>query len=427
ITAIIPESAAYEVVRVSRPEPSRASNALTMRLRKAFRSSRGSSRSASGHAGSHPRTTSIAGAAKRTAASSRHSSRIAWTFVGARWSSGGRPNAVISATTSARCSTPAAILPASSRPSVSPARPRRWSRWRAYRRRPGRPGARHRHEAPALELEDDAALSLGRLDRGLGDRIEHALHDPGRGERLTDRQEPLAVARPSSRGERALDLRAKLVAHERLRQIVEGATPDRLHGVVDRAMGGHDEHRQAALLRVERLHELHPVHRSHAQIDEREIESLRSGGLQRAARLTHRGDVEAHRSQAHRQHLEDRRVVVDNENLPRHCSGVRGAGAIGGWPETRCDAAPFPISLRIPPGVRGAGPIGGWPETRCDAAPFPMSLRIPPGVRGTEAAIGGWPETRCDAAPFAMSLRIPPAFRGAGPLGGLPETPRLTA
>src|SRR5256885_10714916 len=56
--------------------------------------------------------------------------------------------------------------------------------------------------ASALELEDDAALSLGRLDRGLGDRIEHALHNPGRGERLTDGEEPLAVARPSRSEER---------------------------------------------------------------------------------------------------------------------------------------------------------------------------------------------------------------------------------
>src|SRR2546425_1070029 len=384
VTVIIPESAAYEVARVSRPEPSRASNALTMRLRKAFRSSRGSSMSASGHAGSHPRTTSIAVAAKRAAASSRHSSRTAWTFVGARWSSGGRPNAVISATTSARCSTPAAILPASSRPSVSPARLRRWSRWRAYRRRPAsgfliswatcvaiRPSAA---SAPLLRRSsscvlrtaiaacDEKSASSSRSSSVGSTRVGVSMTSAPVGPRWTTSGAATIVpASASPPAERALDLRAELVAHERLRQIVEGAAPDRLHGVVDRAVSSHDEHRQPALLRVERLHELDPVHRSHAQIDEREIESLHGGGLQRAARLTHRGDVEAHRSEAHRKHLEDRRVVVDNENLPRHCSGVRGAGPIGGWPETRGAAAPFPLPPFPSPGVRGAGPIGGWP------------------------------------------------------------------
>src|SRR5207237_1122705 len=32
-----------------------------------------------------------------------------------------------------------------------------------------------------------------------------------------------------------------------------------------------------------------------------------------------------------------------------YCSGYRRAGAIGGWPETRCDPAPFLMTLRIPP------------------------------------------------------------------------------
>src|SRR6059036_294978 len=67
VTVIVPESVAYEVIRPSRPEPPRASKALTMRLRKAFRSSRASSRSASGHAGSHSRTTLIAVASRRAA------------------------------------------------------------------------------------------------------------------------------------------------------------------------------------------------------------------------------------------------------------------------------------------------------------------------------------------------------------------------
>src|SRR5439155_8622949 len=150
---------------------------------------------------------------------------------------------------------------------------------------------------------------------------------------------------------------------------------------------------------------------------EREIESLHGGGLQRAARLTDRGAVEAHRCEAHRKPLEDRRVVVDNENLPRHCSGVRGAGPLGGWPETRGAAAPFPLPPFPSPAVRGAGPIGGWPETRGAAAPFPLPPFRSPGVRGA-GPIGGWPETRGAAAPFPLPPFRSPGVGGAGPSGG---------
>src|SRR5439155_10656688 len=112
---------------------------------------------------------------------------------------------------------------------------------------------------------------------------------------------------------------------------------------------------------------------------------------------------------------------VEPDPVGHYCSGGRGAGAIGGWPETRCAPAPFRIPLLIPPGGRGAGAIGGWPETRCAPAPFRIPLLIPPGGRGA-GAIGGWPETRCAPAPFRIPLLIPPGGRGAGAIGGWPET-----
>src|SRR5213076_2813481 len=99
-----------------------------------------------------------------------------------------------------------------------------------------------------------------------------------------------------------------------------------------------------------------------------------------------------------------------------HCIESRGAGAFGGWPETRCVPAAFCMLLPIP-SARGAGAFGGWPETRCVPAAFCMLLPIPP-ARGA-GAFGGWPETRCVPAAFCMLLPIPSA-RGAGAFGGWP-------
>src|SRR2546430_15743345 len=47
-----------------------------------------------------------------------------------------------------------------------------------------------------------------------------------------------------------------------------------------------------------------------------------------------------------------------------HCIGCRGAGPLGGWPETRCDPAPFGVSLLIPasPGDARRGQESGGDE-----------------------------------------------------------------
>src|SRR2546422_3070587 len=107
--------------------------------------------------------------------------------------------------------------------------------------------------------------------------------------------------------------------------------------------------------------------------------------------------------------VEDEGAGDDQE---AHCSGGRGAGAIGGWPETRSDPAAFRMPQLIPrKGGRGAGAIGGWPETRSDPAAFRMPQLIPrKGDRGA-GAFGGWPDTRCDPAAFRMPPFTPP--RGA--------------
>src|SRR5439155_20469315 len=53
-----------------------------------------------------------------------------------------------------------------------------------------------------------------------------------------------------------------------------------------------------------------------------------------------------------------------------HCNGARGAGAISGWPMTRRDPAPFPISLLIPPGAASpARSVGGLLSARVASSP----------------------------------------------------------
>src|SRR5438132_10348805 len=119
--------------------------------------------------------------------------------------------------------------------------------------------------------------------------------------------------------------------------------------------------------------------------------------------------------------VEDEGAGDDQE---AHCSGDRGPGAFGGWPETRSDPAAFRMPQLIPrKGGRGAGAIGGWPETRSDPAAFRMPQLIPrKGGRGA-GAFGGWPETRSDPAAFRMPQLIPrKGDRGPGAFGGWPDT-----
>ena len=62
----------------------------------------------------------------------------------------------------------------------------------------------------------------------------------------------------------------------------------------------------------------HAVDRLHAQVEQGQVEARRLHRLERLARVAGRGHVEAHGGQPHLEHLEDRRVVVDHEDLLLH-------------------------------------------------------------------------------------------------------------
>src|SRR5206468_12574635 len=97
---------------------------------------------------------------------------------------------------------------------------------------------------------------------------------------------------------------------------------------------------------------------------------------------------------------------AESRDVCDHFNEVRGAGAIGGWPESRRAPAAFHMSRFIPRRVRAAGAIGGWPETRRGPAALHMSRFIPRRGRGA-GAIGGWPATRRAPAASGKSLFTP--------------------
>src|SRR5439155_18480129 len=114
---------------------------------------------------------------------------------------------------------------------------------------------------------------------------------------------------------------------------------------------------------------------------------------------------------------------AESRDVCDHFSGGRGAGAIGGWRETRRGPAPSAKPRFTPRGGRGAGAIGGWRETRRGPAPSAKPRFTPRGGRGA-GAIGGWRETRRGPAPSAKPRFTPRGGRGAGAIGGWRETRR---
>src|SRR3989454_8473532 len=134
-------------------------------------------------------------------------------------------------------------------------------------------------------------------------------------------------------------------------------------------------------------------------------------GRQRHEDLGREGDdaspaAVAHLARAREELVEPRVGGLDQRargGVGDHCSGVREAATLRGWPETRRDPALFCLSLFISR-VREAATLRGWPETRRDPALFCLSLFI---SRVREAAtLRGWPETRRDPALFCLSLFI---------------------
>src|SRR5439155_1158804 len=94
----------------------------------------------------------------------------------------------------------------------------------------------------------------------------------------------------------------------------------------------------------------------------------RCGGRRREARALLNGDLARRVPHVVAEHavdeaLERRRLPSLRDRL--HRSGGREAGAIGGWPETRCDPAAFCMSPFIPPGAgRPAQTVGGLTQAR---------------------------------------------------------------
>src|SRR3989454_49344 len=89
----------------------------------------------------------------------------------------------------------------------------------------------------------------------------------------------------------------------------------------------------------------------------------------------------------------------------RFCSGLREAGATGGWPEVRGDAASSGMSRFTLPGAAGpARSVGGLRQVRPGVVRH-VAIHFT-GGRGA-GAFGGWPETRGAPASSGMSRFVP--------------------
>src|SRR4030095_3220940 len=235
--------------------------------------------------------------------------------------------------------------------------------------------AAHGHEPALLEQEDHRPLRLRRLDRSMGHRVEDALHRPGGAQSLAYHLEKGPAPRPPALGERPPDLSAELLGHEGLGQVVEGALAQRLHRVVDAPVRGHDEDRQAGLALMRRFHELEAAHRLHAQVEERDVEALFIEEQHGGAVALGQVHVEPHRLEPHLEHLEDARIVVDDEGAPgAHAatpSASAGRPAPRGRTTNEATALP-PLPDSPPPGPPSASPR---PSTRASPRPEPPRPR----------------------------------------------------
>src|SRR5207249_719351 len=110
---------------------------------------------------------------------------------------------------------------------------------------------------------------------------------------------------------------------------------------------------------------------------------------------------------------------VDLMPLRDHCSEVREAGAVGGWPAPRHDPAPSRLSRPIPPEVREAGAVGGWPAPRHAPSGSALSITVVAGSASPLHSVGGLPQVRSGSA-----LSITVVAGSASPphsVGGLPQ------
>src|SRR2546427_81022 len=103
------------------------------------------------------------------------------------------------------------------------------------------------------------------------------------------------------------------------------------------------------------------------------------------------------------EHAEPRRQV---ELARQHRRGVAADADEGGVART----GSVRDSASDSAGGRGAGAIGGWPETRRDPAPFGIALFTPPGAARPEHSAGGLTKAR------PGSVRLAPSRQPSRPL-----------
>ena len=121
-------------------------------------------------------------------------------------------------------------------------------------------------------------------------------------------------------GERAPDGRFDLLEVHRLADVVVGAVTDGLDGGLDRAEGGHDDHLDRRVPRLEGTRHRDAVHLRHAHVGDGEIEVLVLGALEGTWAAVARGDAIAFALQHLGQELTRDRVVVDDEELRAHAA-----------------------------------------------------------------------------------------------------------
>src|SRR5712691_68048 len=263
-------------------------------------------------------------------------------------------------------------------------------------------------------------VAVDALSGGDGDELAERMRAPPR---LEDRQHP--PLRPHEVGLVQHTEDRSSVGLERLQH--EPVRMDALRGV-------HDEANEVDLLdRAARglLHEgteptggrVEPWRVDEDNLRAREVLDAGDPVARRLRARRDDGELLAHEAIQEGRLARVRAADERNEPCAGHCSGVREARAIGGWPETRRDPAALRMARLIPDQLREARAIGGWPETRRDPAALRMARLIPDQLREARA-IGGWPETRRDPAALRMARLIPDQLREARATGGWPETRR---
>jgi hypothetical protein len=187
-----------------------------------------------------------------------------------------------------------------------------------------------------LAEDDDRRRRVGDAPDALAHRLDRgAVPDDARlGELRAQRGlERHRLAPHAHLVERAPEEDRKLVLLERLGQVVVRALADRLDRGVDRAVGGHDDHRAIGVHTARRRQQLEPVDLGHAQVGDDGVEAIarRRQPLHRLGARRQRHGVVAAIGEPVGDGARHLQIVVDDQNaraLARHAS--RPPPAAGG-------------------------------------------------------------------------------------------------